>query len=31
MIEEQQPGDCYRLLYLDGRLLHAVRRGRPTV
>jgi D-alanine-D-alanine ligase-like ATP-grasp enzyme len=31
MIEEEQPGDCYRLLYLDGRLLHAVKRGRPTV
>jgi D-alanine-D-alanine ligase-like ATP-grasp enzyme len=31
MIEKQIPGDSYRLLYLDGRLLHAVRRGRCTV
>lgn len=31
MLEEQQPGDSYRLLYLDGALLHAVKRGRPTV
>lgn len=31
MIEEQVAGDSYRLLYLDGRLLHAVKRGRCTV
>jgi len=31
MIEQQIPGDSYRLLYLDGRLLHAVRRGKCTV
>lgn len=31
MIEQQIPGDSYRLLYLDGRLLHGVRRGRCTV
>ena len=31
MIEQQIAGDSYRLLYLDGRLLHAVRRGRCTV
>lgn len=31
MIEQQIAGDAYRLLYLDGRLLHAVRRGRCTV
>ncbi len=31
MFETQAPGDCYRLLYLDGRLLHAVRRGRCGV
>lgn len=31
MIETQQPGESYRLLYLEGRLLHAVQRGRPTV
>jgi D-alanine-D-alanine ligase-like ATP-grasp enzyme len=31
MIEEQIPGDAYRLLYLDGRLLHAVKRGKCTV
>ncbi len=31
IIEEQIDGDSYRLLYLDGRLLHAVRRGRCTV
>lgn len=31
MIEQQIPGDAYRLLYLDGRLLHAVKRGRCTV
>ena len=31
MIEQQIAGDSYRLLYLDGRLLHAVKRGRCTV
>jgi len=31
MIEEQFPGDSYRLLYLEGELLHAVRRGASTV
>jgi D-alanine-D-alanine ligase-like ATP-grasp enzyme len=31
MIEEQVPGDSYRLLYLDGELLHAVKRGACTV
>jgi D-alanine-D-alanine ligase-like ATP-grasp enzyme len=31
LIEEQHPGDNYRLLYLDGRLLDAVRRRPPTV
>lgn len=31
MIEQQIGGDSYRLLYLDGRLLHAVKRGRCTV
>lgn len=30
-IEEQIEGDNYRLLYLDGMLLDAVRRGPPTV
>src|SRR2546423_6044769 len=31
MIEQQIAGDSYRLLYLDGRLLHGVKRGRCTV
>lgn len=31
LIEEQLEGDMIRLLYLDGRLLDAVRRGSPTV
>jgi D-alanine-D-alanine ligase-like ATP-grasp enzyme len=31
MLEEEQPGDCYRLLFLNGRLLHAVKRAKPTV
>lgn len=31
MIEEQVAGDNYRLLYLDGRLIDAVRRGAPSV
>jgi len=31
LIEEQLEGDMVRLLYLDGRLLDAVRRGSPTV
>lgn len=31
LIEEQVPGDSYRLLYLDGELLHAVKRGACTV
>jgi cyanophycin synthetase len=31
LIEEQIPGDNYRLLYLDGRLLDAVVRGAPSV
>jgi cyanophycin synthetase len=31
MIEQQIAGDSYRLLYLDGSLLHAVKRGRCTV
>jgi len=31
VLEEQVPGSEYRLLYLDGRLLDAVRRGPPTV
>ncbi len=29
--EEQVPGESYRLLYLDGRLVDAVERGRPGV
>jgi LDH2 family malate/lactate/ureidoglycolate dehydrogenase/D-alanine-D-alanine ligase-like ATP-grasp enzyme len=29
--EEQVPGDSYRLLYLDGRLVDAVERGCPAV
>jgi cyanophycin synthetase len=31
IIEEQIAGDSYRLLYLDGTLLHGVKRGRCTV
>jgi D-alanine-D-alanine ligase-like ATP-grasp enzyme len=31
LIEEQIPGETYRLLYLDGRLLDAVVRRAPTV
>lgn len=31
LIEEQVPGENYRLLYLDGELLDIVRRGAPTV
>ena len=31
LIEEQMPGDSYRLLYLDGKLIHAVQRGKCTV
>lgn len=31
LIEEQVEGDVYRLLYLDGELLDAVRRSPPTV
>lgn len=31
MIEEQIEGDSYRLLYLRGRLLHAIRRRSPRV
>jgi cyanophycin synthetase len=31
LIEEQSPGDNYRLLYLDGRLVDAVVRGAPSV
>ena len=31
MIERQIPGDSYRLLYLHGRLLHAIRRHAPRV
>ena len=31
LIERQVPGECYRLLYLDGVLLDAVRRHRPAV
>lgn len=31
LIEEQVPGDTIRLLYLDGGLLDAVKRGAPTV
>lgn len=31
LIERQVPGDVYRLLLLDGRLLSAVRHGRPRV
>jgi D-alanine-D-alanine ligase-like ATP-grasp enzyme len=31
LIEKQIPGDVYRLLYLDGALLDAIRREPPTV
>jgi cyanophycin synthetase len=31
IVEEQVAGDSYRLLYLDGRFLDAVRRDPPTV
>ena len=31
VIERQVPGDCYRLLYLDGELLDAVYRPGPAV
>lgn len=31
MLERQHAGDSYRLLFLDGELLHAVRRGRCSV
>jgi glutathione synthase/RimK-type ligase-like ATP-grasp enzyme len=31
LVEEQVKGDIVRLLYLDGHLLDAVRRGSPTV
>ncbi len=31
MIERQVEGESYRLLYLDGELLDAIRRGSPTV
>ncbi|MHC4958256.1 MAG: hypothetical protein ACYTGN_07755 [Planctomycetota bacterium] len=31
VVEKQVPGDVYRLLYLDGKLLDAVRRGCPRV
>jgi len=31
LVERQVPGDCYRLLYLDGTLLDAVRRHLPRV
>jgi cyanophycin synthetase len=31
LIEQQIPGDVYRLLYLDGQLLDAVRRDPPRV
>jgi len=31
MIEEEVDGDSYRLLFLDGQLIDAVRRRRPTV
>jgi D-alanine-D-alanine ligase-like ATP-grasp enzyme len=31
LIEQQIPGENYRLLYLDGRLLDAVVRGAPSV
>lgn len=31
MIEEEFAGDSYRLLYLNGKLIDAIRRNRPTV
>lgn len=31
MIEQQVPGDSYRLLYLNGKLIDAVRKDPPTV
>lgn len=31
LIQEQVEGDTIRLLYLDGQLLHAVKRNQPTV
>ena len=31
MIEEEIPGHCYRLLYLDGKLIDAIRRDPPAV
>lgn len=31
LIEEQIPGDCYRLLFLDGKLLDAIVRRPPAV
>lgn len=31
LIERQAPGDCYRLLFLDGKLLDVVRRRPPHV
>ena len=31
VVEEHVPGDVYRLLYLDGKLLDAVLRGHPKV
>lgn len=31
LVEEQLPGENYRLLYVDGRLVDAVRRGVPSV
>lgn len=31
LMERQAPGECYRLLFLDGELLDVVRRGPPRV
>lgn len=31
LVEEELPGESYRLLFLDGRLLHAIKRGHCTV
>jgi cyanophycin synthetase len=31
MIEEQYPGDSFRLLFLNGEFVDAIRRSRPTV
>jgi len=31
MIEEELPGDSYRLLFLDGDLIDAIKRSRPSV